>query len=158
MEIDMKGFLLFCVFSGFTFAGFYKSYWLDRRRKMLRELRGVIGRISEEIRFANRPLCRLSCLSGMEHSLFGSVFSVGSYPQDKILYGKGLLPEDWEILDPFFDILGKTDVEGQISACTATFERLSLQEEKAATENSKKCRLYSYSGVLAGLFFVIILL
>lgn len=154
----MKGLILFCVFSACTFAGFYKTYWMRKRKILLHEIGDIVFRIGEDIRISGKPLFRLAALVGRENSLFGSVFVEGTYPQNKIRFGRGLLTDDWEIVDPFFESLGKTDTEGQIKFCSVTCERLAVQEEKVGRENEKKCRLYSYFGVLSGLFFVIILL
>lgn len=154
----LKGILLVSAFFGCSCFGLYKSYRLQKRRKLLQEISGVIFRIGEEIRFSGRPISELSVLSGRENSLFGALSEEDGYWKRKVLYEKWFRPEDWEILDPFFESFGKTDAEGQITSCSITCQRLSEQGKKAEEENGKKCRLYSYSGVLAGLFLVILFL
>ena len=152
----LKGLLLSGIFFLCSFFGFYLSYRLRRRKRLLREIGDTILQMGEEIRYSNRPLSDLLSLKGKQSTFWGAGFTGGRYDKSESGYAKELTDEDWGILEPFFASLGKTDSEGQIKSCVFTSERLFAQEEKVNVENSKKCRLYSYSGILAGLFFVVL--
>ncbi len=154
----LKGLLLSGIFFLCSFFGFYLSYRLRRRKRLLREIGDTILQMGEEIRYSNRPLSDLLSLKGKQSTFWGAGFTGGRYDKSESGYAKELTDEDWGILEPFFASLGKTDSEGQIKSCVFTSERLFAQEEKVNVENSKKCRLYSYSGILAGLFFVVLFL
>ena len=65
---------------------------------------------------------------------------------------------DWQLLDSFFLSFGKTSSENQIILCKKNTELLEKKEKEAEDNYGKYSRLYSTSGVLVGLFLVIVLL
>lgn len=69
-----------------------------------------------------------------------------------------LLPEDLEIIAALADIIGASDVEGQLSALEMTETLLRKQREEALLAREKKGRLYRSLGALAGASVVVFLL
>ncbi len=69
-----------------------------------------------------------------------------------------LLPDDKKIIDGFFDALGHSDGEHQRELCDNTAARLLKQLENAEETYKKYGGVFSKSGILAGLFIVIMLL
>lgn len=66
--------------------------------------------------------------------------------------------EETAILLGLGDILGATDLEGQLAALAFARREMELRLETARADRSRYQKLYSTLGVLAGLAFAIILL
>lgn len=66
--------------------------------------------------------------------------------------------EDIEIIKGFGKLLGKTDLEGQVSQIELTSEFLETQIEKAEKELMKNEKLYKTLGSVCGLAIVILLI
>lgn len=65
--------------------------------------------------------------------------------------------EDIDIMKMFGKLLGKTDIEGQVSEILLTQNLIEKQIEKAEYEKSKNSKLYKSMGVICGLGICIIL-
>lgn len=77
----------------------------------------------------------------------------------KLTDTSGLIVEiDRQIVDDFFEELGKTDIQGQEGACLNTIERLKGAEKEALDIYACKGRLYRTLGILSGLAIAIILI
>lgn len=66
--------------------------------------------------------------------------------------------EDEKILIDFGALLGKTDIEGQISNINVTIERLSRQLEMAEAEKAKYAKMYRTIGGIGGTALAIVLI
>lgn len=66
--------------------------------------------------------------------------------------------EELKLLSAFAGTFGSTDKNGQTANCTYFIELLTQLIEQQRTAAAKTSRLYNALGVLAGLFFVILLL
>lgn len=66
--------------------------------------------------------------------------------------------EDISIIKNMGKLLGKTDVEGQVSEIKLTSDFIDLQIEKAEKEREKNEKLYKTLGTVVGLAIVIILI
>ena len=66
--------------------------------------------------------------------------------------------EDLEILKGYGKLLGKTDIDGQVSQIKLTNEFLETQIEKAEKELVKNEKLYKTLGTVCGLAIVILLI
>lgn len=66
--------------------------------------------------------------------------------------------EDLEVLKSFGKLLGKTDMEGQVSQIELTSQFLDTQIEKAEKELAKNEKLYKTLGTVSGLAIVILLI
>ena len=65
--------------------------------------------------------------------------------------------EDIETISSLGSILGKSDIEGQISEIDEFKERLNLQIKQAEEEKRKNSKMFKSLGTIAGLVIVIIL-
>ena len=65
--------------------------------------------------------------------------------------------EDIETINTLGNILGKSDIEGQISEIDEFKERLNLQIRQAEEEKKKNSKMFKSLGTIAGLVIVIIL-
>lgn len=73
-----------------------------------------------------------------------------------IFYGV-FTKEDVDVIKMFGKLLGKTDVEGQVSEILLTQKLIEKQIEKAEYEKLKNSKLYKSMGVILGLGICIIL-
>ncbi len=65
--------------------------------------------------------------------------------------------EDKQILKSLGKLLGKTDIDGQISQIEIVETFINTQIEKAENEKNKNSKMYKTLGVVLGLVIVIIL-
>ena len=66
--------------------------------------------------------------------------------------------EDKDILKNLGKLLGKTDIEGQLSEIELTSSFLDTQIKKAEQEREKNGKLYKTLGVITGIGIVIVLI
>ena len=159
----LKTILLFGIFAFCSLIGIGRGYALKKRVLDLSDTREMIERIGSEIRFSQKNIFEILQKQTMRNPLF--CLSEGSDLQEQYIKIRDdkketfcFREEDWKIIDHFFFLLGKSDIEGQTSLCANISEQLREQEEKAEYERAKYAKMYISIGVLAGLFFVIILL
>ena len=69
-----------------------------------------------------------------------------------------MIKEDKEVLKSLGKLLGRTDVDGQISQIEQTSEFLNNQIEKAEAERVKNEKLYKTLGIVSGAGLVILLI
>ena len=69
-----------------------------------------------------------------------------------------LKPADWEILDAFWNTVGKSGADNQKTICQYTQQRLTDQISEAQKNCDKYFKLYYMTGLMAGLFLVVILI
>ena len=70
---------------------------------------------------------------------------------------KNLKKEDIEVLKGLSNLLGKVDVEGQVSEIELVDNFINTQIEKAEEESKKSEKMYKVLGVTIGLAMVIVL-
>lgn len=115
----------------------------------------LIRTLSEQQACAELPFLK-ECRTGLEQtSHFPSVW------RKSVEGTKGklsLLPEDIDILLSLADIVGASDVEGQLTALDMVETLLKKQREDALMAREKKGKLYRSLGALAGASMAIFLL
>ncbi len=153
-------------------AGLLRSAALSKRVRQLEGFSGAMESIATEIRYFALPLAELMAkLDAMpeyrELRVFGSAGRAFAKSRDFPSAWERAVAEakpylaldegDREALLWFGRGLGTTDVEGQTAGC-ARYRALLRQRLEAAIEDKKRRgRMYSSLGVLAGVFFVVIL-
>ncbi len=65
--------------------------------------------------------------------------------------------EDLQILENLSNLLGKVDLEGQVSEINLVENFLDTQIEKAEIEKTKNAKMYKTLGITSGLAMVIFL-
>lgn len=162
-----KSVMLLFLFLFCSSYGILKNISVKYRVFNLRKAKELVYMMRNEINFSGRDLYsvseRLSDLDdlGILRYLSNKSFSPSEnyeYAKERIGKGMFLIKSDWKILDEFFYSLGSTSREGQISLCDKSLDLIEKQEEEAENTYLKYSKLYTSSGILVGLFLVIILI
>lgn len=160
------------IFAACAACGLMKSMSLGKRVRQLESLQGAIERIATEIRYFATPtdvlMGKMDTLEEFrELKIFGlcrgNLAEAGDFNRAWELAMQQAKPAlalndgDRETLLWFGKVLGTTDVEGETANCERFGTLLSHRVEAAREEQKKKGRMYSSLGVLAGIFFVVLL-
>lgn len=112
----------------------------------------LIESVAGRSQFANLDFLQMTsqlCLQGYS---FNKAFS------QAIAKSACLNTEDKEILAPLSEVLGSTDLEGQLSSLELTESLLQQSLKKARIRRESHSRLYTTAGILAGVAFAIVML
>ena len=148
--------------------GIFKSRALKLRAEELRGIIHAVERIKTGISFGQKSVPSL--LSEIEKDMCPLFFFVGnsalgrtvleSYEKVRSDYSSRsfLNDDDQKNVDLFFSSLGRSGTDDQLSLCEATLLRLSGNLLDAEEKYKKYGNVFSRSGILAGLFIVILFL
>lgn len=155
-----------------TGAGLLKSASFARRVRQLEGFAGALDAIATEIRYFSAPLedimAKFDTLPEYrELRVFGLCREAFLKERDfpaaweralrQVKSELSLDAGDREVLAWFGRVLGTTDVEGQTANCTRYGELLRQRLTRAREDKAKRGRMYTSLGVLAGVFFVVVL-
>lgn len=166
----IKGILLLFVFLSCSYIGKIISGQYKKRVEELKEIKKSFIAIETKMKYTYEVL----------PEIFKEV-SVGLKENVKTIFEKAILlmeektakdawvqaientktnmtKEDIEILKGFGKLLGKTDIQGQVSQIELTSEFLETQIDKAEKELMKNEKLYKTLGTVCGLAIVILLI
>lgn len=162
----MKQLALILILAASSFMGIFKSRTLKLRAEELRGIISAVEHIKTGISFGRKSLPIL--FSEIEKEVCPLFYSVGTETDGKTVYekyeniknecGMWLVEDDKKTVDSFFSSIGRSNVEDQTVLCDGTLFRLSKHLADAEEKYKKYGGLFSKSGVLAGLFIVILLL
>lgn len=163
----LKVLLLILIFSGCSSFGILKALTVKYRFNNLHMAKELLFKIRNEIEFSEKDIYELSkdiedtdglgIMSYMSNKSFSPSENYG-FAKEKLEKSLFFEKSDWQLLDSFFLSFGKTSSENQIILCKKNTELLEKKEKEAEDNYGKYSRLYSTSGVLVGLFLVIVLL
>lgn len=140
------------------------------REKELKEFKKALNMFKTKIKFTYEPIQEIfNQISKNIDSNVGHVFKIASnnmrdYSADEAwrmaldIRILNIETEDLNILKDFSKLLGKTDIQGQISQIDLTNVFLDEQIQKATRERMKNEKLYRTLGMIAGLAIVIVLM
>lgn len=173
MFLKLLGSLM--VLGASTYLGFALSAQCGRRPHELRTLQGLLQILENEMGYMSNLLC--SAFERIAASSHDSVTVFFTQTVDILRRGDGtsaskaweeavkgnigetsLNREDGEILLSFGNMLGSSDLEGQIKNIRLTLAQLKVQEEKAEESRKQNGKLYRNIGVLGGIAIVILLI
>jgi len=160
--------LMICLYS--IFIGYLLSNKYKQRVEELREIKNLLGMLKTKIRFTYEPLPEI--LKESAESFNGNILKLIENVKIKInimtagtAWQKAidetdlnLNLEDKNILKKMGNLLGRTDVEGQLSEIEVTENFLNKQIEKAEQEKIKNEKMYKTLGIITGIGLVIILI
>jgi len=165
----IKVMMLVAVFGITTFLGLMMANKFKERVKDLKTIRSILNIIETKIKYTYEPLPLIfEDLSKKFQNGIGIIFKVAKDKMKQTSAGEAwkyaiensstnMSEEDLSILKSLDKMLGKTDVEGQLSELELMKNFIETQIKKAEEEQSKNEKLYKNLGMTVGLALVIIL-
>lgn len=164
----VKGIVLMLLLFSSSYIGILISMKYKSRVKELKEMKTLLTIFSTKIKLTYEPIPQIfEELGKKENSNISYIFKKASENMKEMQAGKAwinalemkntnLKKEDIEILKGLSTLLGKVDLEGQISEIELVDNFLDKQIEKAEEESKKSEKMYKTLGITAGLAMVII--
>ena len=168
--ILVKGFTLLLIFCTSLLIGFFLSKKYSDRVEILKEFKNAINILETKMKFTYEPLSEIfSEIVNLSTDNVANVFLIANEKMDNLSVGFAwqeavknanleLTNEDIQILIGMGKMLGKTDLEGQVSEIELTLSFLDNQIEKAEQEKAKNSKLYKTLGATLGAAIIIILI
>lgn len=167
--IIIKSILLIAIFGisiflGLALANKYKGRVID-----LKNIRNSLNILETKIKYTYDPLPRIfETLSNSFGNGIGEIFKMARDKMKELSAGEAwkiaiensntnMNAEDLSILKNFDKLLGKTNVEGQLSEIELLKRYIDTQIKKAEEAQRKNEKLYKDLGIIVGLTIVIIL-
>lgn len=153
-----------------SWIGIILSKKYSNRVKELRQIKSSLNIIENEIKFTYKPIPDI--FKELSKKFTGSVGEIFRKSYENMLLtdagiawenaievtNSNLKQEDKESLKALGKLLGKTDVEGQVSQLNLIGEFINVQLESAQQEQVKGEKLYKKLGVISGLMIVVALI
>lgn len=167
--IIIKFIILGTILIGTSYIGVLISKKYLNRLIDLKEMKKGLNFFEEKIKFTYEPIPDVfEEISGKLNSNIGNIFYNASKEMEKTSAGEAwenaidnsntnFLKEDIDIIKGLAKMLGKTDLDGQVSEIKLTDKFLDVQIKDAERQRSKNAKLYKTLGVTVGLALVIIL-
>ncbi|MCL2382688.1 MAG: hypothetical protein FWC79_00510 [Oscillospiraceae bacterium] len=159
------------IFLGASLIGILVSKKYANRVRELREFKSGLHMFKTKMRFTYEPIPDIfQEISKGLNSNIGTVFSIASNNMKLLTAGRAwelaientrllnINEEDKKALQNLSRLLGKTDVQGQVSQIEITESILDEQITKAEIDRKRSEKMYRSLGMIIGLAIVIILL
>lgn len=168
--IFIKGTILFLIFILSTLIGILIAKSYKNRVSDLEEMKNALNMLKTKMKFTYEPIPEIFKEISKNTKLgISDIFLNASENMKNVSAGKSwnialessktnMKEEDINILKGLNKLLGKTDIDGQISEIELTNNFLDKQIEKAIKEQEKNEKLYRTLGMITGLTIVIILM
>ncbi len=166
----IKSIMLFSVFGITTFLGLMMANKFKERVKDLKAILSILNIIETKIKYTYEPLPQIfEDISNQFKTNIGKIFKATKDKMKQVSAGEAwdygvenattnMNEEDLQILKNFDKMLGKTDVEGQLSELELMKSFIEVQIKKAEEEQRKNEKIYRSLGMTVGLALVIILI
>ena len=170
--IIIKIIILITIFVASTSIGFLMSKKYKNRVIELREFKNALNTLEAKIKFTYEPIPEIfNQISKSTQNNISKIFKKSSEyigenttkeawnkATEELKPQLNLNNEDIKIIQNLGNLLGKTDVEGQISEIKVTSNFIDTQIVKAEEEQKKSEKMYRNLGTIVGLAIVIILI
>ncbi len=142
----------------------------SNRVRDLKEIRKALNFFEEKIKFTYEPIPDVfEEISKKMSENIGEIFSNASKKMENTSAGEAweeavnnsntsFTKEDIEILKGLAKMLGRTDIDGQVSEIRLTNKFIDVQIKDAENEKAKNEKLYKTLGATVGLAIVIVLI
>lgn len=166
--IVIKYGILVLLFLSSSYIGILIAGKYQNRVKELKEMKSLLTIFSTKIKLTYEPIPQIfEELGNKENSNISYIFKTASKQMQDLPAGEAwkkaldtkntnLKKEDIEVLKGLSNLLGKVDLEGQISEIELVDNFLDKQIEKAEEESKKNEKMYKTLGITVGLAMVII--
>lgn len=153
-----------------SYIGILISKKYQNRVKELKEVKSFLAIFATKIKLTYEPIPQIfEELGNKEKSNISNIFKIASKNMQEMPAGEAwinaieiqnteLKKEDIEVLKDLSNLLGKVDLEGQISEIELVNNFLNNQIEKAEEESKKSVKMYKTLGITVGLAMVIVLI
>ena len=167
--VFVKYFILFLILVSSTLIGKFFSNKYIYRLEELEDVKNSLNILKTKIKFTYEPIPEVfGEIAENVNSNISRLFLFAKQNMEKMSAGEAfeeavdnvicnLKSEDKKVIKILSKLLGRTDVEGQISQIEITEEFLANQIKEAEEEKKKNERLYTRLGTVIGLTIVIIL-
>ena len=166
--IIVKYIILIMILLSSSYIGVLIANKYKNRVKELKEMKSFLDIFSTKIKLTYEPIPQIfNELGNKENSNISHIFKKASENMRDLSAGEAwikalemkntdLKNEDIEVLKGLSTLLGKVDLEGQVSEIELVDNFLDKQIEKAEDESKKNQRMYKTLGTTIGLAMVII--
>lgn len=163
---------LISILVGSTSIGFLLSRRYSDRMKELNDISSLINILKNKIKFTHKPLGEIlqEISTIKKDTKIPEIFSkTGQKLENRKIeeawneaiseekFYLNLKNEDIDLMRTLGNVLGKTDVEGQMSEINQFDNLLKIQIKNAENEKNKNSKMYKSLGTIIGLAIVIIL-
>ena len=168
--IILKSIVFVLIFCTTTLIGIIISNKYKSRVKELKEIKTALNVLETKMKYTYEPIAEIfNEISAGTNSNISNIFkntvsnmyhhSAGDAWTNALdNTNTNLNKEDISVLKNLNKLLGKTNLEGQVSEIQLTTKFLDTQIEKAEKEREKNQKLYKNLGIIAGLTIIIILI
>lgn len=168
--VIIKGILFILIFLSSTYIGMLISSKYKNRVNDLKEFKSVLNIMDTKIKYTYEPIGDICQeIYQMNDTNIGRMFKeVSNLLKTKTIteawniaidkYGNNFSKEDKNIIKSLGKMLGKTDINGQVSQIEQLNEFLYSQIEKSEKERQKNEKLYKSLGMVIGIAIIIILI
>ncbi len=168
--LTIKWISLILVFITTFFIGILISKKYKKRVEELNEMKNALSIFKTKIKYTYEPIPEIfNQISKISTNNIKNIFKKSTDNMKKTNAGTAwskaldesstyLTYEDIEVLKGLGKLLGKTDIQGQISEIDLTSNFLDVQIAKARNEQDKNEKMYKTLGAIIGLVFVIVLI
>ena len=168
--ILIKYIFLGLILIGTSYVGVLMSKKYSNRLRDLKEMRKALNFFEEKIKFTYEPIPDVfEEISSKVKENIGEIFNTSSNLMQSKSAGEAwefavdnsnnnFTKEDKDIIKGLAKMLGKTDIDGQVSEIRLTNKFIDVQIKDAEKENTKNEKLYKTLGATVGLALVIILI
>ena len=166
----LKWTMMLILFGLATYLGMTISNQYKTRVDNLKEMKGVLNILQTKIKYTYMPLPDIfEEIAQSSSSVISKIFNNAKEKMKKVSAGQAWEEAIEEVKEASFNkedintiktlgkLLGKTDIEGQISEIELVQAFLETQIQKAEEECQKNQKLYKTLGIVGGLGIVIIL-
>ncbi len=168
--IFIKWTILFAIFFISTAIGISIADRYKNRVNDLKNIRNILNILETKIKFTYEPLPQI--FEEISNEFTGEVSRIFQTAKEKMLElsageawhfalknsNTNMNEEDLNILNGLEKLLGKTDIDGQLSEINLIKEFIDVQIKKAEEEQIKNAKLYKNLGIMIGMIIVIILI
>ena len=168
--IVIKYIILGIILAGTSYIGVIISKRYNTRVKELKEIAKGLNFFEEKIKFTYEPIPDVfEEISKKLKPNIGDIFLIAAKNMENENAGvswenavggsnTSLTNEDKDIIKGLAKMLGRTDIDGQVSEIRLTNKFLDVQIKEAENEKNKNEKLYKTLGVTVGLAIVIVLI
>ncbi len=151
-------------------TGIYISKKYVNRVRELNDMQRALNMFEEKIKFTYEPIPDVfieiskTCITGINEIFKNSAYEMKTmtageaWEKSLDISKTNLIKDDIEVLKGMAKMLGKTDLDGQVSEIELTRKFLEIKIKDAEIEKNKNQKLYKTLGSTIGLTIVIILI